>query len=255
MKPVTIGIVHFQTCQVLHFERAWWTVQWQSRIGELVDQILIYDNNSGSDPRTLHRLIADRPTGVPVSIVVDAHGDPSRTHPYSVNRVVERVQTPWLLLTRSDYLLAPDALVTLMSEADRTEQAGFRPFVSGWCYQSAYDRQQRDLPPFDLDTLPWRTTFSVLVDGRVPGFCFYETDQDAGVWLTRVSYLREAGPMNEQLSAWGYSQSTYQRVLRARAGVTCVAVPRYVCFHQQHGIWPRDFAVARAQYNQFGAGQ
>lgn len=253
MRPITIGFVHFKTCSLLHFERAWTTVARQNV--DFTERVLVYDNDSETDREALLATLDAMPVSPFLSVRFDTHGDLTKTHPYSVNRIVEQVETEWLLFTRSDYLLAPDAVPALWHEATTMEAFGLKPFVSGWCYQSAYDREQRDLPPFNIDGLPWRSDFTILTSGAVPGYCFHETDLDAGVWLTKAEYLREAGPMNEALSAWGYSQSTYQRVLTHKAGVTCRALPRYVSFHQQHGVWARDHTVARQQYNTFGEGR
>ena len=239
--------IHFATVDDRCLQRSWYSFYRQDWAPG--DRVLVYANNAPF-PRDL---VFDLPRRAGLlACIVDQHGDPNRTHAYSVNRALDRVRAAGadddelVFLTRSDYILAPDALAVLR------ESNEIRPdFTSGWIYQSAYDRADRELPPFDIDQLNWRRNFDVLVNGTVPGYRFHETHLDAGVWIAPLAGLTL--PLNEELSAWGYAQSTWQRQLSA--SLTMRTMNRYIAFHQQHGSWPRDHALARAQYDQFGGGR
>lgn len=252
---ISIGVIHFATCGAEHLRRSLESVRHQlvGFVAGTVSEILIYDNNSGTAPVEIEEVIDDvlGDCGVTVKVVFDFHGDPNKTHPYSVNQTIALLTGPWIFLTRSDYILAPDALEKMWQSARALEFDGYKPFVSGWCYQAAYNRQEKPYPPYNIEGLSF---WDLIHPAKVVGHTFTETDQDAGVWLSKKEYW-EACPLNEQLSAWGYSQSTWQRRLRNEHGIEMYAFPRELFFHQQHGDWARDHELARQQYEMFGEGR
>jgi hypothetical protein len=245
---LSVGFIHFAMCGPEHLARALTSLAQQDLDHA---QTVFYDNNSGTDPDVTSALIEQHfPRGFDVA-VWDCHGEASKTHPYSLNSLLSFLSQPLVFVTRSDYILAPDAVASMRQVANNALYSGEKPFVSGWCYQAAYDRREQPYPPYQIDGL----TFDELIDkAKVPGHVFTETDQDAGVWCSLKAYW-EACPLNEQLHAWGYAQSTWQRQLRNEHGVTMHTIPRELFFHQQHGSWARDHAVARQQYEQFGGGR
>ena len=249
---ISVGVIHFNTCDAEHLRRALDSLRPQ--LTPDVSEVLIYDNNSdtpGIDMEiVIDETLSDNGT-TNIRAVFDRHGDPNKTHSYSVNSTLSLLEGPWVFLTRSDYILAPDALSSMLKMAKAMECDGLKPFVTGWCYQAAYNRQEKPYPPYDIEGL----SFSELVHpAKVVGHTFAETDQDAGVWLSKKEYW-QACPLNEQLTAWGYAQSTWQRQLRNEQGVEMFAIPRELFFHQQHGDWARDHELARRQYEQFGGGR
>jgi hypothetical protein len=244
----SVAFVFFRSTDLSHLERAWYSLSQQDFTG--VGEVIFYDNNTEFTEEEMVPVLMRHSMPVGVHLRADKHGDPTRTHSWSVNRSCQLATHPLVLFMRSDYLLTRDCLQSLRGEYLRSE----RPvFVSGHCYQTAYDREAQPLPPVDLDAYPWRTEGAEILPGYVPGFCFHETDQDAGVWLAAKASMEAAGWMNEKLTAWGYQQSTFQRALR-RTGTECVTIPRYLFVHQQHGFTSRDFVLARQEYDQYGGG-
>ncbi len=237
--------IHFKTVNRRCLDRAWYSFAsqpWRSN-----DTILVLDNNSDESPQHWQqRLDALKPAS---RLMLSRHTDERRTHPWAVNTICKAAPDSLIFLSRSDYILAPSALADLSFQASRGEGQ----FASGWIYQSAYDRDQKDLPPFDIDQLRWQDDWRVLVDATVPGYTFYETNLDAGVWACERSALERAGWLNEDLWKWGYAQSTFQRAL-TNSGTPCSTLPWHIAFHQQHGVWDRDHDAARAQYNEAGGG-
>jgi hypothetical protein len=127
-------------------------------------------------------------------------------------------------------------------------------FVSSWCWQMAYDREAQNIPEMvDIEQYNWRTLGMPALLSHPYGFKFHETDQDAGVWLCPKAVLANAGWMNEKLSSWGYSQSTFQRQIRHRSNAQFKVIQDYLFAHQHHQA-DRDFARARREYDQFGNG-
>lgn len=263
---ISIGLIHFPTCSIENFRLSLTSLLAQEfdPYGLLagwanVKEILIYDNCSGTAPDAIHRVVnevcevlAVRPeTRGKIRYAFDMHLDPAKTHPYSLNSTLDQLAGPALCITRSDYILHPQALSKLATRAQEAVNAGQMPFVSAWCHQAAYDRQEQPYPPYVVPPWPTQTWYDLMA--FAPGHVFTETDQDAGVWLSLKGVLGGCR-LNEHLSAWGYAQSTWQRELKSR-GATMIAVPEVLFFHQQHGDWARDHALARAQYDQFGGGR
>lgn len=258
---ISIGLIHFPTCGAEHFRTALTSLFAQEFEDPLtgwanVREIVVYDNNSGTYVDTLARTVDSVCKSLAVQpevrgklrFVFDYHHDASKTHPYSLNATLAELRGPALFITRSDYVLHPQILTKLAAAARQATVAGLLPFVSAHCYQSAYDRQEQPYPPFAVT--PSMTWADLL---KAPGYVFHETDQDAGVWLSFTHVLGSCR-LNEQLTAWGYAQSTWQRELKAQ-GAEMIAVPEVLFFHQQHGDWVRDHALARQQYEQFGGGR
>lgn len=245
---ISLGLIHFKTCSVDNLRLALRSVASQdlSRVAHL----MVYNNDSGISLESIAILLDEEFNHRRfVAIAHDTHGDPTKTHPYSVNRAFATLPGPGIFITRSDYILSPDAIPMAIEEAERMQAEGLKPFVTGLCYQSAYDRDERAYP--DYGDISGKSFEELLA---LPGHTFGETDQDAGVFLTLKEYWRLC-PLNEKLSAWGYAQSTWQRQLVNEVGVSMRALQRVLFFHQQHGEWDRDHGLARAQYNQFGEGK
>jgi len=251
---ISICFVHFRTLNLIHLDAAWFALSKQDMTG--VNGIWFLDNNTEHSAdellTTLFRYQFCESSSIHMEL--NKHGDPARTHSWSVNEVCKYAPGPWILFCRTDYILAFDCLARLRDHAFEMVSQGIKPFVSGWCWQMAYDREARNIDAnIDIEKYGWRDRGMSALLEHPYAFRFHETDQDAGVWFTNKSYLEEAGWMNEQLSSWGYQQSTFQRALRNKASVQCSAISEYLFAHQHHYA-DRDFDRASREYQLFGGG-
>lgn len=247
----SICFVFFRGMNLAHLDAAWYSVCRQDMLH--VGEIYVLDNNTDYSEAEIRAVLARYPTRVPVIVESVKHNDPTRTQSWSVNRVCQGAAGQWIFFTRADYILAFDALARMRAEILDRPTWDQRRFVSGWCWQMAYDREARNIDAnIDIEQYGWRERGMPALLEHPYAFRFHETDQDAGVWFTAKGYLSEAGWMNEKLTSWGYQQSTFQRALR-RIGITCSAVQDYLFAHQHHYA-ERDFDQARREYDQFGEG-
>lgn len=252
-----IACVHFNMVDAVQEERA--ITALAMAMPEVPLDLLLYCNNAQLELLTARLLAPCYAHGGEVTVVMDPlQRTPPKTHPYTVNQVMayaERHGYHHVLFTRTDYLLVDGAIEALMREYRDTMDPGeVDPFVSGWVYQTAYDREQRDFPEPNYDGVRWRKHgVKAIIDGGIPGYRFDETHLDAGIWITSVRNWRTLARPNEQLASWGYAQSTWQRALFNK-GVPFYVLSQYVAVHQWHGIWARDHQKARQEYEQFGEG-
>jgi hypothetical protein len=248
----TLCFVHFNSLTLDHLDAAWYSVSRQ--VGQF-ERAVVVDNASGQWPLDVEGVLRRYPHP-PLHFYPFQHRDPTRAHSWSVNMTCRDLarDADWILFARSDYILAFDAVARMVEHAQVMLDDGKKPFVSGWCWQMAYDREARNIDAVvDIEQYGWRQRGLPALLHHPYAFRFHETDQDAGVWLTRRQYLADAGWMNEQMTAWGYQQSTFQRQLRS-TGVTCEAVQDYLFAHQHHYA-VRDFAKAADEYQRFGGGR
>lgn len=254
--PISACFVFFKSTNLTHLDAAWYSLSRQRM--EFVEEVRFLDNNTEFTSKEILEVLARytlaRPDGslVPLSLNYVKHGDDAKTHSWSVNQVCRPATADYIFFTRSDYLLDFAALDQMYhQEVDH----GGNVFISGHCYQMAYDRGMKPYPSFDIENHRWRQYGPRVFVDRVPGYTFHETDQDAGVWLCPKGAMERAGWMNEGMSSWGYQQSTFQRALKC-IGTPSRAVPRHLFFHMAHDFAPgsRDFDRARLEYDQFGKG-
>jgi glycosyltransferase involved in cell wall biosynthesis len=252
-QDTTICFVFFKGLNLTHLDAALYSLSKQDM--SRVNDIHFLNNDTEFTPEQVeevaHRYFNSEQIGFSH---IYHHGDPNKTHSWSVNTVVKIAQGPFIFFTRADYILAFDCLERLRAQADSMLDIALKPFVSGWCWQMAYDREARNIEAnVDLEQYNWRELGMPGLLNHPYAFRFHETDQDAGVWLTSKEYIQQVGGMNEKMSSWGYQQSTFQRVLRNHLNVTCFAIPDYLFAHQHHYV-PRDFEKAQREYNEFGGG-
>lgn len=247
---VSLCFVYFQTLDLRHLDAAWYSVSKQDFTD--VNAVFFLDNNTTDDPAAIEEVLNRYPLPVPVITTFDKHGDNTKTQSWSVNRVCKQAYGPWIFFTRADYILAFDALAQMSTLGkQRALQAGGKPFISGWCWQMAYDRDGANMNAYiDIEPLEWRRRGMSALLEHPYAFRFHETHLDAGVWFTKKDYLAEAGWMNEKLTVWGYQQSSFQRAL-TRKGVSCEAIQDYMFAHQHHWA-PRDFAAAATDHAKHG---
>lgn len=252
---ISICFVHFRSLNLTHLDAAWYSLSKQDLTG--VNGIYFLDNNTQTPVDDLVEVLMRYPVWSPgrLRVTIEHDRNPTHTHSWSVNKVCQQAPGPWIFFTRSDYVLAFDALARMRDEVFRRPTWDQKKFVSGWCWQMAYDREARNIDAnVDIEQYGWREGGMAALLQHPYGFKFHETDQDAGVWFTNKAYMEDAGWMNEGLVSWGYQQSTFQRALRHVAGVQCVAIPDYLFAHQHHHA-VRDFDKARAEYDAHGEGR
>lgn len=247
-EDIGVAFVHFRTTTLDHLDAAWFTLAQQTS-WDGVREVVVLDNNTADAPDAIERVLSRYAVPVPVSLVSVKHGDPTRTHSWSVNECCRRIATPWVFFTRTDFLLDPTCLARF--RALRDERLARNPqwpgLVTSWCHQMGYDAALSNtdaLAPHSHPDAPWRTDPDgprVLI-GHVPACYFHDADKDAGVWLTRRALWAASGGLNERMSSWGFQQQVWQRRL-LRLGTEICQIPEYL-FHHQHHAAPRDFAQA-----------
>lgn len=249
---VDVCFVHFRTLNLLHLDAAWFSLSKQDF--SLVNCVFFLDNNTPDSVESILEVLDRHPIPVPLYFCSDKHGNLNRTQSWSVNRVCKAAFGPWIFFTRSDYILSFDCMSRMMAASYPTLSTGGKPFVSGWCWQMAYDREAKNIDAHvDIEQYGWREEGMPALLQHPYAFRFHETDQDAGVWLTKKEYLEKVGWMNEGLISWGYQQSEFQRLLRNRVGVSCISVLDYLFAHQHHYA-DRNFDRASLEWQKHGRG-
>lgn len=247
---IDICFVHFRSLNLTHLDAAWYSLSRQGFDG--VRSVQFLDNNTDDSEEDIREILSCYPIPVPVTMEFAKHGDTTRTQSWSVNHVCRDMAIgPSIFFTRSDYILAFDCLQRFRAYIGSCP--GQQVFVSGWCWQMAYDRDAQNIDAnIDIEKYNWRHHGMSALLEHPYAFRFHETHLDAGVWMTKREYLETAGWMNEKLISWGYQQSTFQRALD-RCNVRCVALQDYLFAHQHHYA-VRNFDQAAAEYHQHGGG-
>jgi hypothetical protein len=250
---IDICFVHFRTLNLEHLDAAWYSLSKQDFSG--VRNVFFLDNNTEYSPDSILSVLYRYPLPCPLWLNFHKHGLSDRTQSWSVNTVCKAALSPWVFFTRTDYILAFDCLSKLWERAEGLTAQGLRCFLSGWCWQMAYDREARNIDAqVDIEQYNWRELGMEALLRHPYAFRFHETDQDAGVWLTKKENLARAGWMNEGMVSWGFQQSTFQRALRNQAAVHCEAIQDYLFAHQHHYA-ERDFGKASQEYLNHGGGR
>lgn len=227
MKPVTICLTYFRSLTLANLDAALYALRQQDFWR--VDRLIVFDNNTVDAPAAIQAVVDAHQFPVPVTVQAVKHGIATRTHAWSTNQAVSRVETPWVFFTRADYVLAFDAIQSFTAEMGEHPD-GF--ITSDGCHLA------QDVHACERS--PWRTTGPQFV-----GATFDYTCIDAGVWLLRRQLFEQVGGLDERLTAWGHAQTEFQYRLH-RAGVGCVRIPRVLFFHPHHG-GPRDLRIAHQQ--------
>lgn len=251
-EAIDIAFVYFRTLNLTHLDAAWFSVSKQDFTN--VRSIQFLDNNTLDTEEEIRAVLARYEMPVPVNMEFSKHGDERRTQSWSVNHVCrDMCEGPYIFFTRADYILAFDCLQRFRDHCYQMESRGQKTFISGWCWQMAYDREAQNIDAnVDIEQYNWRERGMEALLEHPYAFRFHETCLDAGVWMSKKDHLEAGGWMNENLVSWGYQQSTFQRML-GRANVFCQNLDGY-CFAHQHHYAERNFDVAGAEYSQFGGG-
>lgn len=265
---IDVCLVYFRATDLRYLDAAFYSIATQSDLSK-VRTVYVLDNDTEETNDEILAVLERYPLPEPVRLVVlhAKHGEEAwRCHSWSVNQVMGHVPVAtepcdWALFTRSDYILHRDTVRDFIETADAITKGEYlwtqptdRLFVTSHAYHHALDERadQRVVGFRDIEQHGWRTapeSTNVLLK-QVNGWYVDSSDKDAGVWLTRRSLWREVGGLNEQLTAWGYQQTVFQKALRD-AGVRIVQLPRVYFHHQHHGGTFRDYDTARKQLEEF----
>lgn len=233
---ITICLTYFRSLELANLRAALYSVRRQNL--SQVEEIIVVDNNTNDSVEDIRSVVRELDFPVRVSIFSYKHGDPTKTHPWSVNRAVEAVETDWFILTRADYLLDFNAVERFL-EVPQVENR----FIVGGYYDVGMDVYRCDLTP-------WKEAGPVVLQSY--GREWDHVTIDAGVWMTSTDVFHKIGGMRESLYAWGHAQTVFQFELH-RAGVECVRIPHVVFYHTAHGYeTPRNHTVARQQLEMAG---
>lgn len=243
---IDVAFVHFGAVDHRYLDAAWYSLSRQDFTG--VSSVTFYDNSSGQD-RELLMAVLDRhtlPPHIPLRAVFDCHNDPDkRCQSYSVNAAVRATSAPWVLFTRSDYILD----FTLVERFNAVIQGAERSdFVTSYAYHMAFDaRGDQRIEGFrDIEPTRWRERGAQVFLDEVNGWRVDSSHTDAGVWACRRVAFASVGGLNERLTKWGLQQTVFQQALAER-GCTIVQIPEFLFFHQHHGGEFRDYDAAIAQ--------
>lgn len=248
---IDVCFVHFRTLNLIHLDAALYSLSRQSFEG--VRKIHFLDNNTLDSEEDIKQVLYRYNFPVPINSEFNKHGIAERTQSWSVNHICRDMthDADYIFFTRSDYILSFDCLQRLRWYI--LDRSGKKLFVSGWCWQMAYDREARNIDAnIDIEQYNWREWGMAALLKHPYAFQFFETNLDAGVWMTKREYLEAAGWMNERLVSWGYQQSTFQRAL-GRCNVMCETIPDYLFAHQHHYA-ERNFDQASKEYSEHGGG-
>jgi hypothetical protein len=235
MDPVSIVLIYFQSLTLAHLDASLHALARNDLSG--LTEIVILDNNTPDPVAQIEAVMARQSWPVPIRLVSLKHGDSTKTHAWSTNTAVRALSTPWVLLSRADYLLSPDA-VRLFLEQRHTPQ-----FVVGRYW---------DVPVFleQVENTNWRAEGPSVLQRW--GKEYDHTLIDAGLWMTTRDLFESVGGVDESLTAWGHPQTHFQYKLH-QVGVPSYRIPSIVFYHIFHGsVTPRNHGLAKQQVETLG---
>jgi hypothetical protein len=231
MTDVTICFTYFKSLTLANLRASLFSVRQQdfSRVAELV----FFDNDTVDSEEAIHAVIESFDFPVPVLVLSDKHGDPTRAQSWSTNATVRLARTKWVFYTRADYLLDFGILRKFVEVIDSRppEWSGF--ITSNGCHLANVIEE--------CEATNWRAEGPSVLHGIEYDY----TSIDSGVWMLRKDAYDEVRGFDESLSAWGHAQTLFQYTL-FRYGTDFVRVPETLFRHPFHG-GARDMSVANAQ--------
>ena len=233
---ISVCLTYFKSLALANLRASLYSL-WRQDLSR-VNSIVVFDNDTPDEARLIDDAIAELKWPVPVDLISIKHGDSTRTHAWSTNRVVEASEGPWIFFTRADYLLTFDALTKFAAVIDAREP-GWDGFVTSYgCHMQDY-----------IETVE-QTNWRAIGPGHLQGKHYDYSYVDAGVWLLpRASFLL-AGGLEERLSAWGHAQTEFQHRLYLR-GTEFVCVDETLHYHHKHEA-ERDIDAAHRQLESLG---
>lgn len=232
---ITIALTYFQSLTRANLAAALYSVRQQDLSD--VDSLILVDNDTADLPQDLRAAIDVLDFPIPTRVLSYKHGDPTRTHAWSTNRAIDAVTTPYVFVTRADYLLAFDALDRMHGEIRHADPDSF--VTGNGCHLAETIEA--------CEATTWRTAGPDVL----PGTIFDYTEIDAGVFLMRRDAWARVGGLDERLTAWGHAQTKFQHQLYL-SGTVFRRIPLTLFWHPwHHGA--RDLSLAHAQLRQTGA--
>lgn len=225
---ITICLTYFRSLTLANLAAALYSVRWQDL--SYVAEVVIIDNNTDDSVADIYRLLDIFQFPVRVRLISHKHGDPLKTHSWSMNTALSEVMTPLVLCTRADYII--DASLTRKSyacDADFVVAKGYHLSDDvGICEGKTRWRQEGAGRLLDL-----------------PGTVIDYTLIDSGVFFARTEKVLSVGGFDEGLTAWGHAQTEFQHRL-ALAGARFHCIPEVLFYHPLHA-GERDIDLAHAQ--------
>lgn len=238
---VTVCCTYFPPLTLAHLQAALYSVRQQCL--SRVQCVLVMANNTPDPPQALDALITDLAFPIPVHLLMSHHGDPAKTHAWSTNQAIYAATTPWILMTRADYLLDLTLIARFLDVVDQHPDS-WNGFVTG----HVYHLRHADLAACDEQT-QWRQ-HGARVLRALRGSEGDYTCIDAGVWLARRDACLRVGGLDEALTVWGHAQTLFQYRLH-QSGTECVRLPDVLFVHPKHaGV--RPLALAHQQLRDRG---
>lgn len=217
---ITICFTYFKSLTLANLAAALYSVSRQdlSRVFEIV----IVDNDTADGADAIEMVAEGLNFPVPVRVVSRKHGDDTKAHAWATNFTVREARTPWVFYTRADYLLDFGMLKKFLDVLDSkpSDWDGF--IVSHGCHLG--------IPIGECELTNWREHGPRVFQGIE----FDYTEIDSGVWMARRETFDRVGGLDEQLSAWGHSQTEFQHRVHA-AGVNFFRICETLFFHPHHG--------------------
>lgn len=231
---ITICLVYFRSLALVNLEASLYSLSRQDFAN--VEEVVFFDNNTEDATSDVRRMLWKHRLPVRTRMLFDKHGDPSRTHSWSTNRVVEQAFGEVVFFTRADYILDFDVIRRF------AEHVGVNKFVTSNAYHLAVDVGR-------CNETGWRQNGAQLLRA-LPGTEIDYTAVDTGVWMMPRQEFEMVGGLDEGLTAWGHAQTHFQHKLY-RSGVEFVRIPEPLYFHPLHSA-NRDIDVAHVQLNNLG---
>jgi hypothetical protein len=237
---ISICFVYFRSVTLDHLDAAWFSLSRQDFSN--VNGVYVLDNNTDDDQAAIRAVIDRYRLPVPVYIMHAKHRLRTRTHSWSVNKVVRWAAGPLIFFTRADYILDARAVERFAALVVPSKPR----LITSYAYHMAFDeRGDQRIEGFrDIEQHHWRERGAQVLLDAVNGWRVHSCDLDAGVWLLPRETVERVGGLDEGLVEWGYAQTLFQKHLRDH-GVPAIQIPEYLFFHQHHAA-PRSYDRARA---------
>lgn len=228
---ITICLTYFRSLTLANLEAALYSVSRQDL--SLVKEIVVVDNNTDDLPESVQEAVDRFCFRIPVLVQSVKHGDKAKTHSWSTNLAVKQATSPWIFMTRADYLL-DFGIVRKFVAARLAQPEDWNGFITS-------NGRYLDDGVTGCEASGWRDHGPYILSGMD----YTHTSIDAGVWMARRSTFNGIGGLDERLTAWGHAQTDFQYRLY-RSGVEFVRIEQSLFHHMIHG-GEKDIELANAQ--------
>lgn len=241
---LSIVFTFYKTLDLDHLERAMYSLSRQTALCR-ASELVFVDNNTEYSEAEIKAVVESHFQEPFVKYHFCKHGNDDRRHSWSANYGIRAATNDLFFFTRADYILMEDALEQMVDEWAKRKPA----LVSGWRFHmgaapaGCVPGTPIDEPAYE--SYGWREDARFLLQGRRASF--YNSHQDAGVFVTTRTAIALGGWYDEAMIGFGYQQSTLQRHMW-REDIAMIVVPEFLYLHQFHEA-ERDFTKAHEEYN------